>query len=128
MSGTVNEETTTTTTTTTKTPGQLALEEVAAKFDDMTATECELGFGDCHCDYRAPLAQVAIFKAAEKAAADESDEAVAAATKKTDADAMHEPTAGKVEKLKKFYSELYPKEKDDTKTTGDGKEPSEGQE
>lgn len=46
--------------------GQLALEETAKRFADMTAAEAELGFSDKFCDYREPLIQVAIFKKAEE--------------------------------------------------------------
>ena len=106
-------------TTTEKTPGQLALEELEAKFADMTMTECELGFGDTHCDWRAPLAKVAVYAAAEADAAEETDEEVDAAALKEEAASLHNPTPRKVEKLKKFYSELYPEDKqDDSSTTG----------
>lgn len=50
------------------TPGKAALDSLEKKFADMTATECALGFGDSHCDWRAPLAKVAVFAAAEEAA------------------------------------------------------------
>lgn len=123
------ENTTDTTTTTEKTPGQLALEELEAKFADMTMTECELGFGDTHCDWRAPLAKVAVYAAAEADAAKETDEEVDAAALKKEAAGLHNPTPRKVEKLKKFYSELYPEKKqDDPSTTGgsNGQTPSEG--
>ena len=90
--------------------GAAALEALEAKFKDTTVDESILGFGDTFCDWRAPLAKVAVFAAAEEAAADESDEAADAAAKADEAKAMHEPTPGKVEKLKKFYSELYPEE------------------
>ena len=116
------------TTTTEKTPGQLALEELEAKFADMTMTECELGFGDTHCDWRAPLAKVAVYAAAEADAAEGTSEEVNADALKEAAASLHNPTPGKVEKLKKFYSELYPEDKqDDSSTTGgsNGQTPSE---
>lgn len=49
-----------------KTAGQLKLEELSKKFEDITATEAELSFGDKYSDYREPLAQVSIYKKAEK--------------------------------------------------------------
>ena len=106
-------------TTTDKAPGQVALEELEAKFADMTMTECELGFGDTHCDWRAPLAKVAVYAAAEADAAEETSEEVDAAALKEAAASLHNPTPGKVEKLKKFYSELYPEgTQNDSSTTG----------
>ena len=106
--------------------GAAALEALEKKFADMTATECILGFGDTHCDWRAPLAKVAVFAAAEEAAADESDEAADAAAKADEAKAMHEPTPGKVEKLKKFYSELYPEEEGEGEGTETPADPPAG--
>ncbi len=100
--------------------GQAALDEVKARFTDTTVDESIIGFGDTFCDWRAPLAQVAIVKAAEEAAAEAAAEAAEeaanaeegedAASLKEAAKGMHEPTPGKLEKLKKFYSELYPTE------------------
>jgi len=59
-----------------KSAGALALEECAAAYADMTAQFVEIGFGDCQVDWRAPLAKVAIFKAAMDAeAAAETEEA-----------------------------------------------------
>ena len=48
--------------------GAAALEALEAKFKDTTVDESILGFGDSHCDWRAPLAKVAVFAAAEEAA------------------------------------------------------------
>ena len=90
--------------------GAAALETVAKKFADMTATEVRLGFGDCHCDYRAPLAQVKIYKEAEDVAKKgekfETDDGEKTAEELvTSAMEMHNPTPGKVEMLEKFYKE-----------------------
>ena len=57
-----------------KSAGALALEECAAAYADMTAQFAEIGFGDCQVDWRAPLAKVAIFKAAMDAEAAEATE------------------------------------------------------
>ena len=106
--------------------GQAALDEVKARFTDTTVDESIIGFGDTFCDWRAPLAQVAIVKAAEEAAAEAAEEAANAeegedaASLKEAAKGMHEPTPGKVEKLKKFYSELYPEEEEAGEGEGEG--------
>lgn len=106
--------------------GQAALDEVKAKFTDTTVDESIIGFGDTFCDWRAPLAQVAIVKAAEKAAAKAEEEAEGAeegedaASLKEAAKGMHEPTPGKLKKLQTFYSELYPKEEEAGEGEGEG--------
>lgn len=103
-----------------KSAGALALEECAAAYADMTAQFVEIGFGDCQVDWRAPLAKVAIFKAAMDAKAAEATEE---ATKnyayvqegedlkpsqaKEKADGFNVPTEGKKELLKEYYPEVY---------------------
>ena len=107
--------------------GQAALDAVKAKFEDTTVDESILGFGDKFCDWRAPLAQVAIVYAADnpedptKKYKDEEGNEKTADELKEAAEGRHEPTPGKVEKLKKFYSELYPEEEEAGEGEGEGK-------
>ena len=103
-----------------KSAGALALEECAAAYADMTAQFAEIGFGDCQVDWRAPLAKVAIFKAAMDAeAAAENEEATTnyayvqegeslkPSAAKEKADSFNVATEGKKELLKEYYPEVY---------------------
>ena len=103
-----------------KSAGALALEECAAAYADMTAQFAEIGFGDCQVDWRAPLATVAIFKAAMDAeAAAETEEATTnyayvqegedlkPSEAKAKADGFNVATEGKKELLKEYYPEVY---------------------
>lgn len=118
-----------------KSAGALALEECAAAYADMTAQFVEIGFGDCQVDWRAPLAKVAIFKAAMDAeAAAETEEATknyayvqegedlkpSAAKKK--ADSFNVATEGKKELLKEYYPEVYEAKYGKDEESEDGKE------
>lgn len=97
----------------TKTAGALALEECEVAYADMTATEVELGFGDCHADWRAPLAKVKIYNEAMAKAADDSKtevttyveygetgEELTGAEAAEKAASFHEKTPGKIAKEK----------------------------
>ena len=108
------------TNTTDVSAGAEALEACEKAYADMTATEVRLGFGDCHADWRAPLAKVAIFKAAEEAAAKtaEADKATNYAyvpegeeltpvEAKEKAGTFHDATEDKKKMLKEFYPEVY---------------------
>lgn len=115
-------------TTTTVSAGAEALEALKVKFADMTATEVELGFGDCHCDWRAPLAKVKVFKEAEDAAAEGKEYTVDYNLDGTDEEMTGPEVAAAV--LEKFHSKTEGKiakekamsgEKDDTKAQ-DGSE------
>ena len=100
-----------------KTAGALALEECAKLYADITAQEVELGFGDCHCDWRAPLAKVEIYKKAMAVDGDTTDyttyaydvegETVTAAEAVAKADEYHAATEGKKELLKRYYPEVF---------------------
>jgi hypothetical protein len=100
--------------------GAEALEACEKAYADMTATEVRLGFGDCHADWRAPLAKVAIFKAAEEEAAKTTaadkatnyayvpeGEELTPVEAKDKAGTFHDATEDKKEMLKKFYPEVY---------------------
>lgn len=135
--------------TTTVSAGAKALEDCEKAYADLTATEVELGFGDCHCDWRAPLAKVAIFNDAEKKAAEDSETDVytyveygANAEKLTGAEAaekaetFHAATDKKKRLLWEYYPEIleekYPEdaaafkaeEEAANSESGEGKEPS----
>ena len=118
-----------------KSAGALALEECAAAYADMTAQFVEIGFGDCQVDWRAPLAKVAIFKAAMDAeAAAETEEAtknyayvqegedLKPSKAKEKADGFNVPTEGKKELLKKYYPEVYEAKYGKDEESEDGKE------
>ena len=92
-----------------KTVGQLYLEELAKEFADMTASEADLGFGGKYADYRAPLAQVEIYKKAE-ADAKKTYDGKTSDEIKADAEKLHKKTPGK---LRKEGKEVTP-EYDDT--------------
>lgn len=110
-----------------KTAGQLALEECEKAYADMTATEVELGFGDCHVDWRDPLAQVAIYKKAMDEVADETEyktyaytpegEELTADEAKAKAETFHQKTPGKIEKEEAAAGKT---------EEGEGSQPSEG--
>ena len=110
--------------------GAAALDSLEKKFADMTATECALGFGDSHCDWRAPLAKVAVFAAAEEAAdaakkftvdydLDGTEEemtgpAIAAAV----LEKFHSKTQGKIDKEKAMSGEKEEENKEETGNSG----------
>ena len=110
-----------------------ALEAIEAKFKDTTVDESLLGFGDTFCDWRAPLAKVAIVYAAEnpedpdKTYKDAEGNDKTAEQLKAAAEEQHNPTPLKLERLQKFYSELYPKEEEAGETpTTPTENPTEG--
>ena len=99
--------------------GTKALEECEVAYKDMTATFVELGFGDCQCDWRAPLAKVDIYNRAmaEAAADSEQDiytyveygdepETLTGAGAKDRAEEFHAATDKKKELLWKYYPEV----------------------
>lgn len=103
----------------TVTAGRKALDECQVAYADMPATEVELGFGDCHADWRAPLAQVKIYnEAMEKEAADTETEiktyveygaegeTLTGAGAAEKAKEYHEATEGKKKLLWKYYPEV----------------------
>ena len=103
--------------TTEVTAGRKALDECEVAYADLTATETELGFGDCHCDWRAPLAQVEIYKKAMEVAEDEEKyttdayvpegEELTAAAAAEKAESFHVATDKKKELLKEYYPEVF---------------------
>jgi len=99
--------------------GAKALEDCEKAYANLTATEVELGFGDCHCDWRAPLAKVDIFNAAEKKAAEDSAtdvftyvdygaeaESLTGAEAATKAETFHVATDKKKRLLWEYYPEI----------------------
>ena len=103
--------------TTTVSAGAKALEDCEKAYANLTATEVELGFGDCHCDWRAPLAKVDIFNKAEAQAAADSKTDVftyveygANAEKLTGAEAAEkaETFHAATDKKKRLLWEYYP--------------------
>ena len=102
---------------TNKTAGALALEACEKAYEDMTAQEVRLGFGDCHADWRAPLASAAIYKAAMDGAEDstsyktyaydpEGEEMTASEAAKK-AETFYDMPEDKKKMLKQFYPEVY---------------------
>lgn len=110
--------------------GAAALEALEAKFKDTTVDESILGFGDTFCDWRAPLAKVAVFAAAEEAAdvakkftvdydLDGTEEemtgpAIAAAV----LEKFHSKTQGKIDKEKAMSGEKEEENKEENGNSG----------
>lgn len=105
--------------TTEMSAGAKALEDCEKAYADMTATYVELGLGDCQCDWRAPLAKVDIFNAAEKKAAEDSKtdvytyveyganaEKLTGAEAATKAETFHVATDKKKRLLWEYYPEI----------------------